>query len=176
MIPSGFGDFSRGEAARTLPYVSADNRHIPVGAVICYEDILPQLLRKVGALHPYLLVNLTNDAWYGADLEPMEHLALAVFGSVEQRTSMVRAVNSGISTFIDPNGRIVEKTEAIDPIVNPRPAQSLLVDVPLLQAGHTVFGKLGNLFAYLCAALTLLLIAATFLKSAASEGRMRRSH
>ena len=162
MIPSGFGDFSRGETARTLPYVSADDRHIPVGAVICYEDILPQLLRKVGGLHPYLLVNLTNDAWYGAGLEPMEHLALAVFGSVEQRTSMVRAVNSGISTFIDPNGRIVEKTEAIDPILNPCPAQSLLVDVSLLEAGHTVFARLGNLFAYLCAALTLLLIAATF--------------
>ncbi len=48
MIPPGFGDFSRGETARTLPYVSPDNRHIPVGAVICYEDILPQLLRKVG--------------------------------------------------------------------------------------------------------------------------------
>ena len=170
LIPSGFGDFSRGEAARTLPYVSPDNRHVPVGAVICYEDILPQVLRKVGALHPLLLVNLTNDAWYGADLEPMEHLALAVFGSLEQRTSMVRAVNSGISTFIDPNGRIVQKTEAIDPILNPLPAQSLLVHVPLLPAGHTVFAKLGNLFAYLCAALTLILLAGTFRRSAVANG------
>ncbi len=176
LIPSGFGDFSRGEAARTLPYVSPDNRHIAVGAVICYEDILPQILRKVGALHPLLLVNLTNDAWYGAGLEPMEHLALAVFGSVEQRTSMVRAVNSGISTFIDPNGRIVEKTEAIDPILNPRPAQSLLVHVPLLPAGHTVFAKLGNLFAYLCATLTLILLAGTFRRSAIAKEQKDRSH
>ena len=164
MIPRGFGEFSPGEAARTLPYVAPDGRHIPVGAIICYEDILPQVLRKVGALHPLLLVNLTNDAWYGAGLEPMEHLALAVFGSVEQRTSMVRAVNSGISTFIDPNGRLVQKTEAIDPLVNPRPATSILVNVPLLEAGHTVFARVGNLFAYLCVAFTLILLASTFRK------------
>ncbi len=175
LIPSGFGDFSPGETARTLPYVSPDNRHIPVGAVICYEDLLPQVLRKVGALHPLLLVNLTNDAWYGADLEPMEHLALAAFGSVEQRTSMIRAVNSGISTFIDPNGRIAQRTEAIDPILNPRPAQSLLVHVPLLPAGHTVFAKLGNLFAYLCAALTLILLAGTFRRGGMEKDRKPRS-
>ncbi len=105
----------------------------------------------------------------------MEHLALAVFGSVEQRTSMVRAVNSGISTLIDPNGRIVQKTEAIDPIINPRNAQSLLVDVPLLEAGHTVFAKLGNLFAYLCASLTLILLAGTFLSSGVRKEDADRS-
>jgi apolipoprotein N-acyltransferase len=78
---------------------------------------------------------------------------------------MARAVNSGISTFIDPNGRIVQRTEAIDPILNPRPAQSLLVHIPLLPAGHTVFAKFGNLFAYLCAALTLILLAQTLRNS-----------
>ena len=73
--------------------------------MICYEDILPGFLRGVGQLHPNLLVNLTSDSWFGADTEPWEHLALSVFASVELRVSMVRAVNSGVSALIDPNGR-----------------------------------------------------------------------
>jgi hypothetical protein len=47
--------------------------------VICYEDILPGYLRRVGALHPNLLVNLTSDSWFGAGSEPWEHLALSVY-------------------------------------------------------------------------------------------------
>ena len=175
LIPAGFGDFSRGEAARTLPFVTSDNRQFPVGAIVCYEDILPQLLRKVGGLHPYLLVNVTNDAWYGADIEPAEHLALAVFGSVEQRTSMVRAVNSGISAFIDPNGRIVQQTEAIDPIVDRRPVMSLLVRVPMLLAGSTPFAIWGNVFTYLCVTLTIVFVAQTFRTPELARRHKRRT-
>src|SRR5208283_2662568 len=116
------------------------------------------LLRRMGALHPHLLLNLTNDSWYGARAEPLQHLALAVFGSVEQRTGMVRAVNSGVSAFVDANGRVVQKTRAVDPYLDPRPAESSLATLPLLEGGHTIFTKVGDLFAYLCALATAFLL------------------
>ena len=56
-----------------------------ITSMICYEDILQGFLQGLGRLHPNLLVNLTSDSWFGADTEPWEHLALAVFASVELR-------------------------------------------------------------------------------------------
>jgi len=115
-------------------------------------------LRGVGQLHPNLLVNLTSDSWFGAETEPWEHLALAVFGSVELRVSMVRAVNSGVSALIDPNGRLVQKTYANDPYRNPRSEDGVVVTAPWMPGGHTVYVAVGNLFAYLCIGATLTLI------------------
>ena len=88
--------------------------------MICYEDILAGYLRQVGELHPNLIVNMTVDSWYGARTEPWEHLALAVFATVELRAAMVRSVNSGVSALIDPNGRLLQKTYANDPYREPR--------------------------------------------------------
>jgi apolipoprotein N-acyltransferase len=129
-----------------------------LGPVICYEDILQGYLREVGKLHPDLLVNLTIDSWYGAVSEPWEHLALSVFASVELRVSLVRAVNSGVSALIDPNGRVLKKTYANDPYRQPRAADGMVVSAPGVSGGHTVFVAVGNLFAYLCLAATLLAV------------------
>jgi apolipoprotein N-acyltransferase len=145
----------------TLPLELPDGRRYSIGTVICYEDILPRFLRKVGALHPSLLVNITNDTWFGAKTEPWEHLALAVFGSVEQRTSMVRVVNSGVSAFIDPVGRVRQRIDPVDPSITATAAESMLAEVPLLQAGNTVYAGVGDTFAYACIALTALLLLRT---------------
>jgi apolipoprotein N-acyltransferase len=126
--------------------------------VICYEDILQDYLRQVGELHPNLLVNLTSDSWFGADTEPWEHMALSVFASVELRVSMVRAVNSGVSTLIDANGRVLQKTYTNDPYRNPRAADGIVVSVPMMPPSRTGFVALGNTFVYLCVATSLLLL------------------
>jgi apolipoprotein N-acyltransferase len=173
-IPQGFGSFTPGKEVSTLPLRSSDGSAWRLGTIICYEDILPGLLRRVGALHPNLLVNLTNDTWFGARAEPLQHLALAVFGSVEQRTGMVRAVNSGISAFVDANGRVTQKTYAVDPYFNPRPAESTLATMPLLEGGHTIFAKVGDLFAYLCALATVFLLTRTGQVSAKTPVRQRQ--
>jgi apolipoprotein N-acyltransferase len=157
-LPAGTGRFTAGQGPAVLPLQQADGRIWELGPVICYEDILQGFLRGVGHLHPDLLVNLTSDSWFGADTEPYEHLALAVFGSVELRVSMVRAVNSGISALIDPNGRVRDRTYADDPYRRPRAEDGVVVDAPGMAGGHTVFVAVGNLFAYLCLAATVLLI------------------
>ncbi len=169
-LPNGTGNFVPGTGVHALPLVRPDGTAVRLGPIICYEDILPEFLRSVGALHPHLLINLTNDTWFGEKAEPWQHLALAVFASVEQRTTMVRAVNSGVSAIIDPNGRVVQKTYAVDPYVHPRSADKMLGTVALLVGGHTVFQAVGNLFAYVCTALTAALVGAAIYSPQNSGG------
>jgi apolipoprotein N-acyltransferase len=76
--------------------------------MICYEDILPDYVNKlVAAGDPDLLVNMTNDAWFGDSTEPWIHLALAKMRAVEHRRYLVRATNSGVSAIVDPIGRVI---------------------------------------------------------------------
>jgi apolipoprotein N-acyltransferase len=155
-LPDGAGRFTAGSGPNLLPLKLPDGKVWQLGPVICYEDILHGYLRGVGKLHPDLLVNLTSDSWFGARTEPWEHMALSVFAGVELRVSMVRAVNSGVSTYIDANGRVVSKTYANDPYRNPRASDGLRASVPMMSGGHTPFVFLGNAFAYLCLAGSLL--------------------
>jgi apolipoprotein N-acyltransferase len=158
-LPEGTGRFTAGAGPAVLTLRQPGGDTWKLGPVICYEDILQGFLRGVGQLHPNLLVNLTSDSWFGADTEPWEHMALAVFATVELRVSMVRAVNSGVSALIDPNGRLLQKTYADDPYRHPHAADGMLVSVPGKPGGETIYVRVGNLFAYLCVAATLLLLA-----------------
>jgi apolipoprotein N-acyltransferase len=87
--------------------------------LICFEDTVPHLVRDVVAaaeLHQPLdcLVNLTNDGWFHGSSELDQHLVTAAFRCVETRTPMIRAVNTGISAFIDGNGVVREPEVFID--------------------------------------------------------------
>ncbi len=87
------------------PLVWGDHR---ISALICYEDILPGFVNK--AVHhadPDLLVNLTNDTWFGDSTEPFIHFALAKLRAVEHRRYLIRATNSGLSGIVDPIGRTI---------------------------------------------------------------------
>ncbi|MDB5215111.1 MAG: Apolipoprotein N-acyltransferase, partial [Myxococcaceae bacterium] len=83
-----------------------------VSVLICYEDILPSFTnRMVAHADPELLVNITNDAWFGDTTEPWEHLALAKFRAIEHRRFLVRSTNSGVSAIVDPMGGVVSHTK-----------------------------------------------------------------
>jgi len=159
LLPEGAGRFTAGSGPVTMPLPGPAGRDRRLAPIICYEDILPGYLRRVGALRPDLLVNLTSDGWFGAAAEPWQHLALSVFATIELRTALVRAVNSGVSALVDANGRVVARSYAIDPYRDPHPADGLLVTAPLLEGGHTVFAAVGQLFADLCVALVAVLLA-----------------
>ena len=77
------------------------------GPLICFEDIMPYLSRRAVRNGARLLVNQTNDGWFDGSSGHEQHLANAVFRTVEHRVGMVRAANTGVSAFIDPAGRIV---------------------------------------------------------------------
>jgi apolipoprotein N-acyltransferase len=80
---------------------------------ICYEDILPAIVRATmadhGAGRAHAMVNLTNDSWYGAGHEQEEHLMLAAVRTIEHRRWLLRATSTGISAFVDATGRVVER-------------------------------------------------------------------
>jgi len=102
---TGIGDFSKGPGFYPL---SMDNRKI--GILICYEAILPFAAREYKNNSAELLVNITNDAWFGATSAPFQHFSMIVFRAVETRLYLVRAANTGISGIIDPTGRIIART------------------------------------------------------------------
>ena len=109
-----------------------------LSTIICYEDIAPATGRRLHAMGaPDVILNLTNDAWFGKSSEPYLHMALSTFRAIEQRTWLVRSTNTGVSCFIDANGRIVKQTSLED-------AETLLHDVPMLRATTTLYMQFGE--------------------------------
>ena len=156
MIPE-ISNFARGTTTTTFP-LTVHGKQRFIGPMICYEDIIPAFGRRLFADKnpPNLMLNITNDAWFGATSEPYEHLALAVYRAVEHREELVRAVNTGVSAVIDAAGRVRKKGPSVDPQLTPGVAPvTLLDDVALLQPGG-LYQQLGETFGGLCFALVLL--------------------
>jgi len=110
---------------------------VRISALVCLEDLLPGFVRRVvRAGAPHLLVNLTNDAWFGESDEVWIHLALAKLRAVEHRRTLVRATNSGVSAVIDPLGRVAAQAPAF--------SQQTLVAEAALFEGTTLYQALGN--------------------------------
>lgn len=139
------GDFSAGQT----PSLLAGNNAL-VGTLICYESIFPDLARKQAADGANILVNITNDAWFGRSSAPEQHFSMAVFRAVENRRSLARAANTGISGFIDPLGRITQKSPLFEALY--------LVDRLPLMDDSTFFTRIGHYFAPLCLMALLVLI------------------
>jgi apolipoprotein N-acyltransferase len=82
-----------------------------VGVLICYESIFPQRSREFRREGADLIVNITNDAWFGRSLAVYQHEAHLALRAIENRVGIVRAANTGISSYIDPLGVIHGETK-----------------------------------------------------------------
>jgi apolipoprotein N-acyltransferase len=82
---------------------------VAVAAPVCFEISYPDLLRGFAAAGAELVVNLSNDAWFGRTGFAETHLAHAPFRAVELRRWVVRGTNTGISAFVDPGGRVMSR-------------------------------------------------------------------
>jgi apolipoprotein N-acyltransferase len=125
-----------------------------LGTFICYEAIFPGLVRRFTEQGAELLVNVTNDGWYGRTSAPHQHLAMAVFRAVENGRTLVRAANTGITAVVDARGRVLERTALFDRTV-------LVRDVPLLR-GSTFYARHGDLFGWGSLLVSLGVTAAAF--------------
>ncbi|MFP5507782.1 MAG: apolipoprotein N-acyltransferase [Alphaproteobacteria bacterium] len=101
MAASRGGGFSAGPGARLMD-LGPLGRALPL---ICYEAVFPQFINSAPA-RPDFLMQITNDAWFGAISGPYQHLAQARLRAIEQGLPMVRVANTGVSAMIDPRGRI----------------------------------------------------------------------
>ena len=138
------GDFTAGASAAPLPLGP-----MRLAPLICYESIFPEIARKAVLGGGNLLVNLTNDAWYGRSSAPHQSMAMAVFRAVETKRSLIRAANTGISGFVDPLGRVLDRSDLFV-------EAALTARVPILEQ-QTVFTRWGYLFGPVCCGLVPLL-------------------
>jgi apolipoprotein N-acyltransferase len=136
----------------------------PFGVVICYEGIFPGLVRRFVQGGARLVVNMTNDAWFGRTDGPLQHLAMYPFRAVEHRTAVVRAANTGVSAFVAPSGRIVERLGLYE--------RGLLKGTVSLRERETVYTRLGDWLPCLSAAVSAAALGAAALgRPAAARGR-----
>lgn len=125
--------------------------------MICYEDIIPAFVREMWhrAGPSGVLLNVSNDSWFGDSHEPLVHLALASFRSIETRRALIRSTETGISAFVDPVGRIVSRTAQWRSDV-------LVADIPVIEDGSTTpYLRYGDLFGWACLSLTAAGLFAT---------------
>lgn len=106
----GMSDFISGNGIHPLQL--GDKK---VGVLICYESIFPEISREYKKSGVQLLVNITNDAWFGRSSAPYQHMSMAVFRAVENRMFLARSANTGISAVIDPCGRVAASTNLFEP-------------------------------------------------------------
>ncbi len=104
-----FPQVSHFEKGKTQNLLTLQNG-VRIGTTICYEDIVPEFFRKVTRLGVRLVVNLTNDSWFGPTSEPYQHAALSVFRAIESRTPFVRVTNTGVSFAVDRLGNQSQRT------------------------------------------------------------------
>jgi apolipoprotein N-acyltransferase len=126
-----------------------------IGVFICYEAIIPQLARQLVANGADVLVNISNDAWYGDSAAAYQHLEMARLRAIENHRYLLRATNNGLTTLIDPYGRVLEEMPRYERLVMPAHFE--------FETRQTFYSAHGDVFAWLCAGVAgIMLLAASF--------------
>jgi apolipoprotein N-acyltransferase len=147
LVPGGEAKVSSPGNGR-LPI--CDTQYGRMGAAICYDMDFPQLIQQAGRAEAEVLLVPAND-WV---IIKYLHLQMAVFRAIENGVSMVRATKGGVSGAVDAFGRTLAVTDHFSP-----GAQAMIAQVPLTRVS-TIYTRVGDLFAWLCVASLLILIAA----------------
>jgi apolipoprotein N-acyltransferase len=139
-IVEGFGDLIPGDRQTLFSVKGAT-----LGVLICYESIFPDFTRREVNAGATVLVNITNDAWYGESSAPFQALAMAAMRSVETKVPMVRVANTGVSTIIEPSGEITYRT--------PLFKRGTEIETVRWRAVRTTYTIVGDLFSEICIVL-----------------------
>jgi apolipoprotein N-acyltransferase len=127
------------------------------GVFICYEAIYPGEVRRFAAGGAQLLINISNDGWFGRSAAAEQHLRMVRVRAVENRRWIVRTTNNGYTVSIDPYGRIFQ------PLL---PDVRAAVDLPYdFRTDQTIYTRFGDWFAWLCVLISVILVATTFRKA-----------
>ena len=105
-ITPGYSSFSSGDERMMINLGSQFNEKL-ILPLICYEIIYPAKIKKANQL-PDLVVNISEDAWFGRSIGPHQHFTKAIYRSIEEGVFIARSANKGISAFINPNGKVLK--------------------------------------------------------------------
>ena len=151
MVQLGQSDFSSGKSLTVFS--------IPKGrfaTLICFESVYPALVRDFVQRGAEFLVNITNDGWFGKTHGPFQHAQIAVFRAIENRISIARCANTGVSMFIDPFGRVIGATKIY--------IRTTVIDQIPSKLEETFYTKHGDWFAQGCFLVSFFLIFASVIK------------
>jgi apolipoprotein N-acyltransferase len=143
--------FTPGDGPRLFHF----GRTVRAAPLICYEDLMPDVVRRfVGEMRANVLINLTNDAWYGRSVGPWQHLWLARFRAIETRRSLLRVTNTGVTSLINAKGEITQ--------VLPTFTEAVMQSELEVLTSETYYVRFGDWFAWgttiIAAALVLFRI------------------
>lgn len=142
------GDMSAGREVKFFPY-----RDKVFSVLICFEDVFPLSVSKVACKSDFL-VNITNDAWFGGEPEASQHLSILTMRAIENRISVVRAANTGISGWVSFKGEINKLLQGDSSIYF---AEQLSFSLPL-NSQRSIYAKTGELFVVVCGIFLVLML------------------
>lgn len=148
------GDYDKGEeyTVFSIQYSALSDESSKAGkdrrfsVLICFEDLFPDLARRFTRSGANFLVNITNDAHFGDSACPWQHFTHSVFRAVENGVPVVRVANTGVSGFIDPDGRVKEVFRKKGRAIGKR---GWMAHQLSFSSGKTFYTRFGDVFAYL---------------------------
>ncbi len=143
-IVPGVGEFTAGRW--TVPF----DTPVRSGVLICYEVSIPSLSRREVADGADIILNITNDAWFGRSWGPYQHLAMASLRAAENGVPVVRAANTGISAIVDRRGKQIKRIELFE--------KGYIVAEVQTRTEPTFYTRWGNLIVYLSVIVILFTV------------------
>ena len=119
-ITEGHGSFLKGKDQKNLIV-----NQLNILPLICYEIIFVEFIQKANS-NTNLIINISEDGWFGNSIGPYQHFSKGIFRAVEQNTFFIRSANKGISAIVDNKGSVVKK-------LNPNEAGNIELEVPLIK-------------------------------------------
>jgi apolipoprotein N-acyltransferase len=144
-LGEGIGNFKSGKVIYNFSLPQGK-----FGVLICFEIIFPDLCRRFVKSGADFLVTITNDAWFGTTSAPHQHFSIAVFRAVENRVFIARAANTGITGFIDPRGKILQRGRIF--------TEEAMNGTIRLSKEKTFYTLYGDVFAWACSGFSLLML------------------
>lgn len=120
-----------------------------IASTICYEDVFPGLIRQFTRRGAEVIVNITNDGWFGETSAPYQHLRMSTVRAAENRRYIVRGANTGVTAIIDPYGNLIAATEIGE--------RTVLDGVAGYRQDRTFYVRYGDVFAYLATSIAVVL-------------------
>lgn len=130
-----------------------------IGTLICFEDTFSGIVRNFVKTGANIMVNITNDAWFKNSSAPFQHAQASVFRAIENRVFVVRCANTGLSCFIDENGRVYGRVRD-DAGKNIDVTGFSIKDAGLLNS-KTFYTRYGDLFVFVCMIVSIITIIIT---------------